>query len=261
MIDQNLHTICKNLATLTSGSKLSMMFTELGLPCGSKSSDGKWKRIYDAIITDQDSTHPNATLIKIIEWIMAPSQYLDKQEDYIEEKDKLNKSLSFIGLEVLPNGKVHSRSVVTTLEEANQTVSRLKRDLQKFNIHPQILKLCRPEIISENLFHLIFEASKCLMEKLRTLSESSLDGNQLVNQCFSGKEPLIMMNKLQTADERSEHWGLQALLNAIVYLYRNPKAHQLKYFSNDNYQSTLEALIMISQARYALDRCSRNDAL
>lgn len=142
----------------------------------------------------------------------------------------------------------------------NLTVSKLKNDLQKFNIHPQILAFCRPEIINEDLFHLVFEASKCLLEELRQLSGLSTDGNTLVNQCFNGNNPLIVINRLVTADEKSEHKGLQSLLNAVVYLYRNPKAHHLKHFNAETYQSTLEALVIISRARYALEHCFRNNA-
>ena len=97
------------------------------------------------------------------------------------------------------------------------------------------------------------------MEELRNLSGLNVDGNTLVNQCFDGKNPLIVMNRLSNSDEWSEHKGLQSLLNAIVYLYRNPKAHQLKYFSSETYQSTLEAMVIISRARYALEKCVRNN--
>ena len=121
------------------------------------------------------------------------------------------------------------------------------------------MEYCRPEIISENLFHLVFEAAKCVLDELRNISGLNYDGNKLVNECFDGNNPRITLNKLSSDNEKSEHKGLQALLNTLVYLYRNPKAHQLKYFSEDTYLSTLEALIMISKARYALDRCAKNN--
>lgn len=259
MESNQLRTICETLASLTTGTNISNMLSSLNLQCDLDERDTKWKRLFNAVAIDWNKTRKNTALIKIIEWIMSPSLYIDKQEIFSEAKDSLNKRLSFIGLEVLSTGKVHPRTIATTLEEANQTVSRLKADLQKFNIHPQILAFCRPEIINEDLFHLIFEASKCLMEELRTLSGLTTDGNTLVNQCFDGNNPLIVMNSLSSNDERSEHKGLQSLLNAIVYLYRNPKAHHLKHFSVETYQSTLEALVMISRARYALENCSRNN--
>lgn len=258
MTENQLRPICEILGTLTSGYKITTMLSSLNFPCELDECDTKWKRLYNAIAINKNKTHSNIALIKIIEWIMSPSLYIDQQETFNEAKDNLNKRLSFIGLELFPNGKLQSRSIATTLDEANQTVSKLKRDLQRFNIHPQILAFCRPEIINEDLFHLIFEASKCLMVELRNLSSLATDGNTLVNQCFDGNNPLIVMNKLSTADEKSEHKGVQSLLNAIVYLYRNPKAHHLKHFSNDTYQSTLEALIVISRARYALENCFRN---
>lgn len=260
MTENQIRPICEKLAELTTGYKISNMLSALRLPCNLDERDTKWKRLFNAIALDSNKTNTNNALIKIIEWIMSPSAFIDDQDTFNENRDSLNKRLSFIGLELLPTGKIQSRSIATTLEEANQTVSKLKKDLQKFNIHPQILAFCRPEIINEDLFHLIFEASKCLLEELRNLSGLTTDGNTLVNQCFDGNNPLIVMNKLSTADEKSEHKGLQALLNAIVYLYRNPKAHHLKYFSSETYQSTLEALIIISRARYTLEHCFRNNA-
>ncbi|MCH3903158.1 MAG: TIGR02391 family protein [Limosilactobacillus oris] len=258
MTKNQLQPICKKLADLTTGTKITEMLYELNLPCNLDDRDTKWKRIYNAIAFNQNKTHTNAALIKIIEWIMTPPGYVDRQEEFTEAINDLNVRLSFIGLEILPNGKVQSRSVATTLEEATKTAGRLKSDLEKFKIHPQILAFCRPEIISKNLFHLTFEASKCLLEELRHLSDLNEDGNALVNHCFDGNNPLIIMNQLSNNNEKSEHRGIQSLLNTIVYLYRNPKAHKPKYLSSDTYQSTLEALIMISKARYALERCHRN---
>ena len=260
MINSNqIRPICELLGNLTTGHKISTMFFELNIECSLDERDTKWRRLYNAVVMGFNKNNSLQTLINIIEWIMQPSLYVDNQITFNESRDDLNKRLSFIGLELLPTGKVIARSVATTLEEANETVCRLKNDLMKFSIHPQILAFCRPEIIHEDLFHLIFESSKCLMEELRNLSGLNVDGNTLVNQCFDGKNPLIVMNRLSNSDEWSEHKGLQSLLNAIVYLYRNPKAHQLKYFSSETYQSTLEAMIIISRARYALEKCVRNN--
>lgn len=260
MNENQLRPICEVLAQMTTGSNISYMLLSLGISCDLDDNATKWRRIYNAIVINWNKFHTNDMLIKIIEWIMSPALYIDKQERFNEGRDALNQRLSFLGLELLSNGKIQSRPVATTLDEANQTINKLKRDLQRFDIHPQILTFCRPEIINEDLFHLIFEASKCLLEELRNLSDLTTDGNTLVNQCFDGNNPLIVMNKLSTDDEKSEHKGLQTLLNAIVYLYRNPKAHHLKYFCDDTYQSTLEALIIISRARYALGKCFRNNA-
>lgn len=260
MNDSQLKPICEVLAGLTSGSQITHMFQALNLFCDLPVCDTKWKRLYNAIANSYNHTHTSDALIRIIEWMLNPARYIENQDTFYEARDLINKHLSFLGLELLPNGKVQEREVATTLEEANQTASRLKQDLFKFHIHPQIMAFCRPEIISENLFHLVFEAVKCVLNELRSISGLPDDGNTLVNKCFDGANPLVVMNKLSNQTEKSEHKGLQALLNAIVYLYRNPKAHFPKYLSSDDYQSTLEALIMISRARYTLDRCFRNNS-
>ncbi len=253
-----LRPICKILANITTGSEITAMFSELNLTCDLPEFDTKWKRLNNAVILSDRSSNSNNSLIKIIEYLMQPSAFIDKEDQFHEAKDKLNELLSFIGLELLPTGKIHTCPVATTLDQAKETANQLKNDLKKFNIHHQILAYCRPEIISQNLFHVVFEASKCVLNELRNLSGSTEDGNSLVNHCFDGKNPTIIMNTISSQDDWSEHKGVQALLNTIVYLYRNPKAHTPKYLSNDNYQQTLEALIIISKARYALDKCQRN---
>ena len=259
MNENQLCAICKKLGEHISGSNISMMLEAFHLSSGLDANATKWKRIFNAVVIHQNENHNDTALREIIEWIMCPANFIDNQPAFYNALDDLNPLLSFAGLELTPEGKVHHRGIAKTLDDANLTISRLQQDLKKFDIHPQILACCRPEIVSQNLFHLVFEASKCIMEKLREISGLSIDGNSLVNQCFDGKNPLIIMNKLTTQDDCSEHKGLQSLLNAIVYLHRNPKAHTPKYLSNDTYQATLEALIMISRARYALDNCARNN--
>lgn len=259
MNENQLRPICQKLADLITGSNITRMLDALQLPCELPHNATKWQRIFNAVVTHRNSTGSNMALTTIIEWIMTPSNFMENQLTFYEALNELNPLLSFVGLEVKQDGKVYHREIAKTLDEANRTISRLQQDLKKFDIHPQILTCCRPEIVSQNLFHLTFEASKCLMETLRGISGLTTDGNSLVNQCFDGNNPRIVINKLSTNDEKSEHKGLQSLLNAIVYLYRNPKAHTPKYLSNDSYQSTLEALIIISRARYALDNCARNN--
>lgn len=259
MNENQLRPICQKLSNLITGSNLSRMLEALQLPCDLDNQSTKWKRLFNAIVIHQNHAHNDEALRKITEWIMSPVNFVDNQPAFYNALAELNPLLCFMGLELTTDGKIHNCKVALTLEEANLTINRLQQDLKRFHIHPQILICCRPEIISENLFHLTFEASKCLMEKLREISGLKTDGNTLVNQCFAGSNPLLVMNTLSTQDEQSEHRGLHALLNTIVYLYRNPKAHTPKHLSSDTYQSTLEALIMISRARYALEHCARNN--
>lgn len=259
IISPQVEQVCKILGEETSGSKITRMLSELNISCGLDERNTKWKRLFDAVNSNFLSSYTYDALIRIISYIMSPVNFIDEQEHFTEVQKQLNLCLSFMGLEMLDTAEVRPRKVATTLKEANQTISDLKSDLEKFKIHSQIMEYCRPEIISENLFHLVFEAAKCVLDELRNISGLNYDGNKLVNECFDGNNPRIILNKLSSDNEKSEHKGLQALLNTIVYLYRNPKAHQLKYFSEDTYLSTLEALIMISKARYALDRCAKNN--
>lgn len=255
MNELQLKEISQILSELITGSEITIMLEALNLDQNLSVNETKWKRIYNAIALSRTYE----SMIKIIEYIMTPSRFTETQNNFAKILQSLNLKLAFLGFQLLPTGKVVKRQSVKTLDEATQLVSQLKADLEKFNIHPQILLYCRPEIISENLFHLVLESSKCVLNELKVISGLEVDGNTLINQCFDGKNPLVIMNTLTTETEWSEHKGLKSMLNTIVYLYRNPKAHIPKYLSQDTYQSTLEALIVISRCRYALEKCFRNN--
>lgn len=49
-----------------------------------------------------------------------------------------------------------------------------------------------------------------------------------------------------------------AMLNLIIYMYRNPKAHELKAYDTSSEKDAIEALILISKALTLLDDCSKS---
>jgi len=257
-----IEEVSRILAEHTTGTKITNMLQNLNLydvQLNDYPSITKWIRLQNAISDSQNKTGNGNALIKVIEWIMDPVRFLNTNEnEYRSCCNTINALISFDGIELNNRGKIVVTKKATNFSEAYQKATTLKKDLEPFNIHKQILAFCRPEIIAENYFHLIFEASKCLLSELRFISGLQIDGNNLINQCFDGNNPLIIMNRLSTEDEKSEHKGLQSLLNTVVYLYRNPKAHNPKFFSIDSKEDTIAAILMISKARYMLDSCSRN---
>jgi uncharacterized protein (TIGR02391 family) len=76
----------------------------------------------------------------------------------------------------------------------------------------------------------VFEATKGLAARLRTLSGSILDGANLVDHCFGAKSspPLIRINPYVTITDRSEHSGFANLLRGVFGTFRNPPAHTPK---------------------------------
>jgi uncharacterized protein (TIGR02391 family) len=94
-------------------------------------------------------------------------------------------------------------------------------------VHDQVLTYCREELIRKSLFHAVFEATKGLAARLRTLSGSILDGAELVDYCFTAKPgpPVVRINNYVTLTDRSEHSGFANLLRGVFGTFRNPPAH------------------------------------
>ena len=256
----SLEQISKVISEYITGSKLTNMLENLNIrPLDDDYKCTKWRRIYNSIAIYQNQHKNGDIFIKVIEYIMAPINFheygKDKYESIVKE---LNELLFMSGLELNKTGKVTQVEKSDTLRDAESRAYGLKMALKPFNIHPQILTFCNPEILSENYFHLVFEATKCTLNHLRIISELTLDGNQLINECFSGKNPLLLINKFDTVAAQDEHKGLHSLLNLIVYWYRNPKAHTAKFFSDDSQEDAIAAIILISKARTLLDKCFFN---
>lgn len=252
MKQSELEGICEKFNDFTSGSKITKMLNELNL-YDIGAGETKRIRIAYAIHRFQESTGQNLALKYVIEYICNPAYLSANNYDWIALQTTLNKQLQYHGLNVNDEGKLISGYKPKTYAEGQSRYNSLNSKLQNLNIHPRIFVICKPEILNKNYFHLLFEASKSMLDLLREKSGLSEDGNQLVNACFSRNPPLLALNKLETSTELSEQRGLNALLKAIIYLYRNPKAHELKANSVDSETDAIAGLIIISKAMYLIE--------
>lgn len=262
-IDSNIiEEVAKLLGELVTGSKITMLFSVNGwkdhyTETGDKMLSTKWKRIYYTIVNEINKANSIAPFIKIIEDIMEPFIFRDNIESWKESKRDINRIIGFCGLELLDEGKVKSIKPIKTLQEAIDRTNSLLEKLQVYNIHEEIIKYCRPELLNENYFHSILEASKSVLQRIREMTNSSKDGNTLINEAFIVKNPAIVIreNLLKDEQERSQYQGLKSLLNTICYLYRNPTAHSSKLFNPSSEQDAIQAFLLISMAHRQLDNC------
>lgn len=264
---QTIESVSKVLAEYTTGSKITNMLDNLKLydtdsdklHIPNFGATTKWVRLNRAIIDYQNKNQSGYALIQIIEWIFNPVNFISKnQSGWINGKNDINQILQFSGLALNDRGKIIKATKVESYTDGKKRYNSLKSKLLELDIHQRLLVACKPEILQDNYFHLIFESSKIVLSKIREISGLNLDGNKLVNQCFNVNKPVIVLNTLQTESEKSIYKGLKSLLNEIVYLYRNPKAHEPKIYSETSEIDTIYALMTMSKALKILDRCSRN---
>lgn len=260
---QTIEEISRILSEETTNAKISIMLGTLRLKdiVTPNFRPSKWMRINDAVVTNQYETKSGRSLIAITEWIMDPVLFMsdpDKRKSYPVILKNLNDIFCYTGLLLNDSGKISSTLKISSHQEALKRYSSLKKALNILDIHPRVIAACRPELLVENYFHLVFESAKLVLNKIREITDLTLDGNQLIDAAFDGNNPRVIMNTLQTQDEKGEHKGLKTLLQFITFFYRNPKAHNLKVYSPEKESDTITALATISLALKLLDKCSRN---
>lgn len=216
----------------------------------------KRKRLFNAFANFQNTQKCSNNILKFIQLVLTPSRFIGKSNSYEELRSKVNQQLAFEGYKILENGKFSLVQVASTISDVELKVENLKLELTERNAHSQIFKYCTPELIANNYFHSVFEASKGLFQRIRDLSGLNTDGTALVEQVFSGN-PILIINGFQTKQEKDEHVGFCNILKGLCGMFRNPEAHQPKIFWNIEKQDALEILGLISYCHRRLDNAQK----
>ncbi len=252
----HLEGICKTVAATENG----ITGTEIGkilADCRIADPDPtitKWKRLYNAFAGSQNLHQCSNAVLAFLSNAMQPSRYIGRAEQFHFRLNELNKQLSFIGVELTEASKFREVSKATTLTEAQERASHFKHKLEARNVHPEIHKYCNSELLAENYFHSIFEATKSIADRLRLKTGLYADGIALVDVAFSRTNPLIRINLLKDDTQRSEHIGLSNLIKGLFGLIRNPTAHTPKIKFVIEEDEALDIMTAISLVHKKLDK-------
>ncbi|MGH9872909.1 MAG: TIGR02391 family protein [Pyrinomonadaceae bacterium] len=155
---------------------------------------------------------------------------------------------------------MRSVAVARTITEAEARASGLRRTLVERKVHQDVLRFCRAELLQDNYFHAVFEATKSVAEKIRQLTTLTSDGARLIDDAFGtgpAGYPRLVFNSLSTDSERSEHTGLMNLMKGVFGAFRNTVAHAPKIFWRVNEQDALDVLTTLSLIHRRLDGAVR----
>ena len=173
----------------------------------------------------------------------------------------LNEALAFCGMTLGEDGKLREGSqAAQTLGEAQARAGRLRKALADRGVHSDVLAFCRAELLQDNYFHAVFEATKSVAEKIRVKGGLTTDGSELVDRTFglgSSNPPLLALNSLRTETEQSEHKGLVNLMKGMFGVFRNVTAHAPKITWTINEQDALDLLVLASFLHRRLDGAVR----
>ena len=188
---------------------------------------------------------------------MNPVNYSRDRDTFIWRRDELNVVLAFSGLQVREDGRVERSTKETTIAGARARAGRLKVALEDRKVHSEVLKYCRAELVQENYFHAVLEATKGVAQRIRDKSGLVSDGADLITGAFSGKSPILSINPFRTETERSEQRGFTNLLIGLFGAIRNPVAHAPKISWPMPEHDALDVLTFISFVHRKLDSVVR----
>jgi uncharacterized protein (TIGR02391 family) len=226
-----LQAVCDVLAQTgwpgLTNTEIGRLLAQLRISDIHPNPPNKRERLYAALANRQNNDQASNRLITFINEAMAPGRHLQDQHRFEALRDGLSEALALLGYKVNEEGKVAHARKAATLDEVARLAGRLRTELRRRGVHPDVVKYCEEELLRKSLFHAVFEATKGLAERLRELSGSTQDGAALVDYCFGTQAgiPVIRVNGLRTESEISEHRGFANLLRGVFGTFRNPPAH------------------------------------
>jgi uncharacterized protein (TIGR02391 family) len=250
-----LETLCKLLGDMLTGTEIGQFLKIIGVD-DFNSKDTKWRRLFNDLAARQNRDQAGNIVLALIYKVFQPARFIDNQEYYKEKMRQINVILAFHGLEIRDDGIFYNVSKVNTLSEAERKASKLKESLINRNLHKDLLLFCKSELLQENYFHAVLEATKSIAAKIRQRTGLLSDGAVLIDEAFSGENPRLKINNFITATEKSEQKGFVNLAKGLFGTFRNPTAHTPKIEWN---LSEEDALDLFTLASYVLRRIDRSN--
>ena len=246
--------ICQVLAEAVTGSEIPNLIVPLNAPEEpGEEINTKWKRLFNAAVAAQNRQHDGRPLVRLILAVMNPVRF-QSQVDFDDRRIKVNEKLLFSGLQVREDGKVvRVAQAATTVAEVQQRADDLRAELTRRDVHPDVLRFCRVELLQQNYFHAVLEASKSVADKLRTKTAKKVTAHPWsMRRACPNPGPRIAFNSLATEWELSEQTGIAMLMKGLFSTFRNPTAHAPKVLWASSRSQALDMLTLASMLRRRL---------
>jgi uncharacterized protein (TIGR02391 family) len=257
-----LQALCDVLGatdTGLSGSEIGRYLGECGVADPIPNMT-KRHRLFQALKERQAQDGCANNVLRFVTHAMSPVRHVGNRDYFESERAKINAVLAFCGLSLAENGQLSYVQAASTLSEAEMRAGILRKALLERKVHPDVITFCRSELLVDDYFHAVFEATKSVADKLRTRATLISDGSKLVDEALGiGKEqhPRLAFNSLSNESERSEHLGLMNLIKGVFGAFRNTAAHAPRIHWLISEQDALDILTTLSLIHRRLDSAVR----
>lgn len=254
-----LEALCRALAHTTEGLTGPEIAHALNLAriADVEPTATKWKRLHNALAGAQMKDNTATSVTNFIYYALAPARYTGQLAKFRERQEQANSILIFLGLRFTDAGQFAKIEAATTLQDAQQRASGLRSKLQNRGVHPDVLKFCKAELLTNNYFHAVQEACKSVTVKLKALSGLTGDGAEVFDQALGGSDPVIRINAFAKRSEKSEQSGFGNLLKGMYGTFRNPTTHEAKIEWPMSEEDALDLFSLASYAHRRLDKATK----
>jgi uncharacterized protein (TIGR02391 family) len=254
LTDTTLDVLCRTLADAATHKELTILLSQCGIE--ERGGQPKWERMLLALSHRQKQDRCGNNAINFLSSILHPSRFGGRHEVFENFRTSVNYQLSFYGLAIDEKGQPQRVAAASTISEATKRANELRSELTHRSVHADVLRFCKAELLQENYFHCVLEATKSVAQKIKDMTGIEGDGASLVDQAFSVKTPLLALNTLRTDTEQSEQKGFANLLKGVFGTFRNVLAHAPKISWAVNRIDALDALTILSYIHRRLDEAT-----
>ena len=218
----------------------------------------KWKRLR-MYLSDVQGGGYCTQVLQAIKDLLSRTRFLGREGEFEKYREEINRILVLRGITYCEDGEFRGCQPAKTISEAEKRASIIRQKLSGRTIHPEVIKYCKAELMQDNYFHAVLEATKGVAQRLRDLSGKKSDGAKLVDETLLPKQaPLLAINSLITDSEKSEQNGFASLVKGCFEAIRNPLAHDPKIMWNGE-DDVADLFSLLSLIQRKLDSCVRTD--
>ncbi len=216
----------------------------------------KWARIKNALAHAQNQTQTGNLAMKFIQTAVSPKRFVENPDGFESHRVRVNLFLAFRGWQLLPDGKFSRVEKALTIDQARARADRLRSELERRNVHADVLTFCKAELVQENYFHAVLEATKSVSDKLRKKTGLTGDAGTIAYEALMPRKngtPTLAFNALETETHLSEQKGLANLFIGMFGTFRNTTAHEPKISWPISEQDAVDLLTLVSFLHRRLD--------
>lgn len=250
--------VAKLIAEVYSGGQITSLFHDAN--CGRfdpGEGNTKWRRIAQDISRQQFAQGDGRPLLAVACKAVEPGRLLSAEYPEAAEHlhEELDTVLSTEGYGLTGDGRARKLARKATCEEARNKALNLREHLQKRGSHEEVLKHCREELLQDesDYYELVFEAAKGLEDRIRLLSNSTMDGRNLPQNVLGSKNRTVPINSGATKTQRNEQDAVALFVEGVIAGFRNPQAHETRLSWTVTKEDAQDVLGLLSLIHRRLD--------